>query len=378
MLLNAYNTPDVKTFYMPGRIWAGEGLCEKLTAVLPEGRTLVVADVRFASHPAISFWRASHVIAAAGEPRVENAAQHIANLPQDGFAAVIALGGGSTIDLAKAIHAYLAFGTFEVRDQVRPRGAPVLVSVPTTAGSGSETSRFFILSDSAGKRARRSWSAAPDLTVLDPRWFAGMPARGLVLGAFDAFCHLWETFICRNERSPYTDMLALTGIPKIAAAIGKTNAGHALAAQDLIDLQFASALGGQAISNVRTGLIHTLAESLAPQTHLSHPETLWVFYAAARESYREHVADRVAQVDAALGGPGGLNRLDRAWRTALDQTGIAESVSESVANAPPDVDALMANAMRDTVLLKENPAPIDWGGVQLIVRRALGAIRVAA
>lgn len=378
MLLNAYNTPNVKTFLAPGRIWAGEGLCEKLPAVLPAGPRLVVADAVFDRRPEIAMWSPATTILTSGEPCADKVEREIAALPNLSFACVIALGGGSAIDVAKAVHAHVSFGALDIRDKLRPFNAPVLVAVPTTAGSGSETSRFFILSEKDGKRARRSWSVVPDLTILDPRWLAGMHARGLVLGAFDAFCHLWETFVCRNERSPYTDMLALTGIPKIASALAKLNADQTLSAADILDLQFASALGGQAISNVRTGLIHTLSESLSPLAPLSHPQTLWVFYAKARASYREHVADRIAQMDLALGGPGGLHRLDRIWAQAFSRTGLETNIREGLTDAAPDLDALMTNVMRDAVLLKENPAPVDWSAVRTIAADALGAWREAA
>lgn len=378
MLFNAYNTPGMKTFLAPGRIWAGEGLCEKLPSILPDGPRLLIVDSRFEGEPILDRWAAAHTIHVSGEPCAVKVSAAVSNLPQARFAAVIALGGGSAIDVAKAMHTHLSFGTLEVRDKPRPHGAPVLIAVPTTAGSGSETSRFFILGENGAKRARRSWSFAPDLTVLDPVWLANMPGDRIVLGAFDAFCHLWETFVCRNERSPYTDMLALTGIPKIASALAKLNAGQALGADDRLDLHFASALGGQAISNVRTGLIHTLAESLSPLAALSHPETLWVFYANARESYREAIADRITQMDVALGGPGGLHRLDRAWAQAFERTGLTQSIFAKMDAARPDAGALMANAMRDAVLLKENPAPIDWNVVRAVAARSIGDWRAAA
>lgn len=378
MLLNAFNTTDTKTFFAPGRLWAGEALCEKLPSVLPDGPRLIVTDAAFANHPAIKLWMPDYRLSTSGEPCGDSVAQFISELPKRSFHTVIALGGGSTIDVAKAIHTHQSFGTIDVRDQNRPHGAPVLIAIPTTAGSGSETSRFFILSEKGGKRARRSWSCVPDLTVMDPRWFAEMPDRGVVLGAFDAFCHLWETFVCRNERSPQTDMLALTGIPKIANALTKLNTGQRLVAADFLDLQFASALGGQAISNVRTGLIHTLAESLSPQTSLSHPETLWVFYARARASYRDQVLDRIAQMDTALGGPGGLGRLDRAWSLAFERTNLTANIRLSIADARPNIDVLMSNVMRDQVLLKENPAPMDWNAIRALAADALGEWRLAA
>jgi alcohol dehydrogenase class IV len=121
-----------------------------------------------------------------------------------------------------------------------------------------------------------------------------------------------------------------------------------------------------------------LAESLSAQTTLSHPETLWVFYAAARESYRHQIRDRVAQMDLALGGPGGLHRLDVQWERLFEGFGIAKSICSALNSKGPDLDALMSNVQRDTVLLKENPAPIDWSGIRNLAANAVSEWRQAA
>jgi alcohol dehydrogenase class IV len=129
---------------------------------------------------------------------------------------------------------------------------------------------------------------------------------------------------------------------------------------------------------VRTGLIHTLAESLAPQVTLSHPETLWVFYASARASYQAHIDDLIADMDRALGGPGGMHRMDREWARAFEAHGLDANVDAALTAAKPDLGAIMANVMRDQVLLKENPAPIDWNAVRAVAAEALGPMRRAA
>lgn len=379
MLENAYNTSSIKSFYAPTRIWSGEGVTAKLPDVLPPGARLVVADARFQSDEIMRVWDPAHICVVEREPFEADVHAALAAIKDTEFAVVITLGGGSTIDFGKALHAQLTFGTLNIRDRARPLNGPALVAVPTTAGSGSETSRFFILNDAdGGKRARRAWSFAPDLAVLDPKWLTNMSRDGLILGAFDAFCHLWETYVCRNERSATTEMLALSGIPKIAATLGKIVSNKVLTHEERANLQEASALGGMAISNVRTGMIHTMGESLSPLSHLAHPQTLWVFYRAVRESYRIAIPNLIARMDHALGGNGGLHRLDQLWQTAFETTGMSAMIGAKLTQNAPDLDRLMGSVMRDQVLLKENPAPVTWDEVHAVAAQALASWRRAA
>ncbi|HAH11110.1 MAG TPA: hypothetical protein DCL48_13515, partial [Alphaproteobacteria bacterium] len=287
---------------------------------------------------------------------------------------ILAVGGGSTIDTAKAIRARIMFGDFDVKDAEAPLGAPTLIAVPTLPGSGSETSRFFVLSDpdTRAKRARRGWCYAPDLAVLDPDWLTGAPPRALLLGAFDAFCHLWETFICKNERSPVTDMLAATGIANIAQAMRELLDTGTLSQKSCSALQLASALGGYAISNVRVGMIHALGEPLSAYVTLAHPETLWVFYSHVRAHYDDVIQDRITLLNNALGGQA-LSQLDQLWARGFRELGVDARIRDALGASDVTADALVNAAMRDTVLLKEHPKDITWDGVHDLTARALRA-----
>jgi alcohol dehydrogenase class IV len=375
MLERHFNTPERKSFRLGTRLHSGINARLDLPTVLPQGPILLVIDEHFVGCDAGERLNPAHTIVIAREPSLEDAQNALASFPEPSFASVVAIGGGSSIDMAKALHAHLSFGRFDARDVERPEGAPVLVAVPTTAGSGSETSRFFILSDGNGtKRSYRAWSHAPDVAVLDPAFLREAGAERITLGAFDAFVHLWETYICRNERDQMIDMLALEGVPLIAGAIEAVADGHQLDDELLSGLQRASALAGAAIANVRTGLIHTLAESLAPQVALSHAETLWVFFDAALASYDHAVEDRIQRLDrrlrADLGPHQGFGRLMTLWHELFNGLGITERI-ESELESSIDIDALIATAGRDTVLVKENPVPLRPQDLIEIVSRRL-------
>lgn len=376
MLERFYNTPQRQGFHWPGRLISGAGVLEAWLTDAPP-RLAIVADRAFADHPLVAA-RGGAAVRVAREPHRTDVNDAIAALGGSRPDAVLAIGGGATLDLAKAVTAHLHFGTIDIRDRARDGTGPILVAAPTTAGSGSETSRFFILADAAGlKVSMRSWSIVPDLTLLDPALLEGLPVSGLLLGAFDAAIHLWETHIARGEASAFTDGLAQAHLPRILAALPMLAAGGRPDAHTYQSLMEASAMAGVAISNVRTGLIHTLGESLAAQCALPHPLTLRIFMRAAAESYAGAVAERtaplwrMADTVAPELAPWSLARFVDAWEDAFTALGLDERLRAALAASPVSLDRLCATAARDTTLAKENPLPLDAGMLRLIAAAAL-------
>lgn len=375
-----FNTAARKGFHWPGRILAGEGVLETWLAERGTGGLAVVADRAFAGHPLVRRAGGPHALVAR-EPNRDDIAAIAEDIAATPPAAILALGGGATIDAAKAVAAQLRFGTLDIRD--RPRGAilPQLVAAPTTAGSGSETSRFFIAADPVTgiKVSTRSWSIVPDLTLLDPLLLKGSGAPRLLLGAFDAAMHLWETHIARGERSPFTDALAQGFLPRILAALPTLAAGAEPGGATLLALMEASAMAGVAISNVRTGLVHSLGESLAAQSPLAHPLTLRVFLRPALESYADAVRPHVAPLMHALDGaapadaPWSVARFIAAWEQAFAALGHDDIIRAAFAARQPSAKALLATAARDTTLAKENPVPFAEGDLDRIAAAGLAA-----
>jgi alcohol dehydrogenase class IV len=363
MLERHFNSPDRKSFRLATRLYSGAGARLDLGQILPEGPALLVADAIFADSDTARALAPAARIAVSGEPKRQTILDAWESLAHRDIKSVIALGGGSAIDSAKALHCLATFGRLDLRDVERPAAAPALVAVPTTAGSGSETSRFFILADEDGvKRSYRAWSFAPDIAVLDPLMLAESGRERLLLGAFDAFVHLWETYICRNERCCEADMLALEGIPLIAAAVDVLAQGAYPDMALLAGLQRASALGGAAIANVRTGLMHTLGESLAAQLPLAHPETLFVFFETVLDHYSAAVTAQIARLDrrlaAELGPAQSFAALRASWVSLFERAGIAARIERALSSTPIDLARLGATLARDTVLHKEHPVPL--------------------
>ncbi|MFT3811646.1 MAG: iron-containing alcohol dehydrogenase [Micropepsaceae bacterium] len=377
-----YNTKARHGFHWPGRIVAGEGVLENwLKGERPRGLA-IVADAAFADHPLVLAADAPLALVCR-EPRLADAEAILRRIAPANPETILAIGGGAALDIAKAVTAYLRHGAFAVRDVPRDGGAPSLVAAPTTAGSGSETSRFFILSDPATntKISTRSWSLVPDLTLLDPGLLAGAPPRLLLLGAFDAAIHLWETFIARGERSSLTAALTLAHLPCILGLLPKIAASEPLAAAERLALMEASAMAGVAISNVRTGLIHTLGESLSAQVSLPHPATLRVFLAPVMALYEGAMEDhadplwRMADAIAPSWTPWSGERFAAAWLDAFAALGVDAEIAAAFAASPPSLDALLAAAARDTTIAKENPTPLNDELLRLVAAAGLSVFQ---
>jgi alcohol dehydrogenase class IV len=364
-----YNTPARQGFRFPGQIYAEPGIAAAYLAAQDRRTLFVVADrwveqngtVRLPGGPDAAIWR---------EP-------HDTDIP-----ALLQAATGRTIETILS----LRHGSYTTRDRPRGFARPRLVAIPTSCGSGSETSRHLVLTDQATglKTGYRSWDAVPDLTLLDPRFLADAPPAFLASGAFDACIHLWETHAARGERSAFTDAIARDFLPRILAQLHGLARGQRPGTAGLLDLMQASAMAGVAISNVRTGLIHTLGEGLSAQMELPHPLTLRVFLQAAVESYASQIADRLAPLwasanaHAALRAPWCTRVFLAAWEEVFTRLGLDAAIAAAFAAALPSLDRLCADAARDTVLAKENPVPLDTEGLRLIAQRGLSRFQSLA
>ena len=146
------------------------------------------------------------------EPNDESFLDAIAFAKQCDFGAIVAVGGGSTIDTAKAVNLYTTFPPEDFLDYVNPpigKGLPVpgplkpLIATPTTAGTGSETTgvSIFDLSKMHAKTGIASRRLKPSLGLLDPENTRTMPAQVAAATGLDVLSHAVESYTAL----PYSD-----------------------------------------------------------------------------------------------------------------------------------------------------------------------------
>ncbi|WP_281705454.1 iron-containing alcohol dehydrogenase, partial [Aeromonas taiwanensis] len=241
---------------------------------------------------------------------VERIARHYRELDCD---SLVALGGGSVIDTAKAVN---ILATLAPRDGETGGGRLLdyagagcltrplnpLAVVPTTAGTGSEVTLVAVIKDEASGRKVPFTSPflLPRLAVLDPRLTRGLPLNITAATAMDAMTHAIEAFI-GNARNPVSDALALMAVEKIATALPKVLEQP----QDphlRLQLAEGSTLAGMAFSNSMVGLVHALGHSLGARCHLPHGLCMNLFLPAVLDYNRPEIDDALARLLLPLAG----------------------------------------------------------------------------
>ena len=263
---------------------SGTGLATLLANVLAEGE-LPVADI----------W--DEIPADSSTAVVERIAARYRELECD---SLVALGGGSVIDTAKAVNILASMGGDRLLDYAGAgcltRPLQPLAVVPTTAGTGSEVTLVAVIKDEASGRKVPFTSPflLPQLAVLDPRLTQGLPFNITAATAMDAMTHAIEAFI-GNAKNPVSDALALMAIEKIANALPKVLQSP----QDKqLRLQLAegSTLAGMAFSNSMVGLVHALGHSLGARCHLPHGLCMNLFLPTVLDYNRPGIDPELARL----------------------------------------------------------------------------------
>ena len=206
---------------------------------------------------------AATVFAVAGEPTVAGVGQGAAQAVRIAAELVVACGGGSPLDAAKAIAALATNGGqpldyMEVVGRGQPLAKPSLplIAIPTTAGTGSEVTRNAVLTspEHGVKASMRSFSMVPRIAVVDPELTYGLPPAVTASTGLDALTQLVEPFTC-NRTNPLVDALCREGLGRVARSLRRAWLhGRDAAARE--DMALASLFGGFALANAGLGAVH--------------------------------------------------------------------------------------------------------------------------
>lgn len=187
------------------------------------------------------------------DPTVELAAEGTALLQRFQPDVVVALGGGSALDCAKAM---VYFADLPVR----------LVAIPTTSGSGSEVTDFSILTHGEAKHPLIDERLRPDVAILDSGLLKQLPKSLIADCGFDVLCHALEALVALNA-GPITDALARDGFMLAYAHLPGSFAGDVEVRQQI---HTAATMVGMAFSQAGLGLCHAMSHALGGQFHLPH------------------------------------------------------------------------------------------------------------
>ena len=194
---------------------------------------------------------------------------------------LIAVGGGSVIDTAKGVRMLLSQ---DMDDILEVWGCENLtmghripfIAVPTTSGTGSESTLVAVIKNEARKLKMEfiSYYLQPDVAVLDVRMTETLPPRMTASTGMDALCHAIEAYSCL-QKNPVSDAYAEKAIELIRDNL-ETAAAHGHNREARLAMANASMMAGAAFSNSMVGIIHAIGHALGGVCHVPHGDAMTV------------------------------------------------------------------------------------------------------
>ena len=187
------------------------------------------------------------------DPTVELAAEGTAKLKAFEPDLLVALGGGSAMDAAKAM-AYFAKGSYR------------LAAIPTTSGSGSEVTDFAILTHNRVKHPLVDPRLRPDVAILDSDLLQQLPKPLIAEAGFDVLAHAAEAYVARKAGT-ISDLYAREAFSSAYASLPASYAGNQTVR---LKVHMAATMAGMAFTQAGLGLCHAMSHSLGGMFHVAH------------------------------------------------------------------------------------------------------------
>lgn len=213
---------------------------------------------------------------------------------------VIALGGGSCIDTAKAV-AVLAtnggdIGEYIGNNKIATEKPLPLIAIPTTAGTGSEATDVTVITNTKTdvKMMIKQMAFLPEVAIVDPLLTVSSPKHVTAATGVDALSHAVEAFISRRAH-PFTDHLALSAIKLIFENIRQAYAiGEDVVARE--NMALAALQAGVAFSNASVCLVHGMSRPMGALFHVPHGVSNAMLLPAVLEFSKDECIDRLAEM----------------------------------------------------------------------------------
>ena len=220
---------------------------------------------------------------------------------ENGCTSVLAIGGGSPIDCAKAICARVAHpnrslkqmqGVFKVLKRTPP-----LIAVPTTSGTGSETTLTAVISDAETnhKATMNDFCLIPNYAVLDPELTMGLPPYITAITGMDALSHAVEAYTNERYTTKVEDDLAKKAVKLIYENILTAyNDGSNLQARQ--NMQYAALFAGRAFTRGCVGYVHAIGHTLGSMYHIPHGLAMSVLLPPVMREFGPAIHKRMAEL----------------------------------------------------------------------------------
>lgn len=347
----------MERFSCPTRIFSGAGAVSVLKE-LGIVRALVVCDPFFYENgtaKAISagFEAVEYFYKVQPDPSIALAAEGTAVVQAFRPDTIVALGGGSAMDCAKAM-AY--FSGMKVR----------LVAIPTISGSGSEVTDFAILTHNGVKHPLVDPRLRPEVAIADTDLVATLPPTLVADGGFDVLTHAIEAYTARNH-APISDALAKDAFRTAFQALPASFSGER-AAREAVHM--AATMAGLAFTQAGLGLCHALAHALGGEFHIPHGRLNAILLPAVVRCNAPATGARYAELARCIGLEGraetlGVRNLIGALTRLRRELNLPATLEVSLAGKREAiVEAALADPCCDA-----NPAAVDRSMVMQVLEQ---------
>lgn len=301
---------------------------------------------------------------------------------------LVALGGGSVLDTAKGVRLMISQEADDLLElmgcECIPKGKNIpFVAIPTTAGTGSETTAVAVIKNPEKKVKMEfiSQTLVPDTAILDPRMTVTLPPRITASTGMDTLCHAIEAYSCQ-QKNPVSDAYATAAIElvrdNLLTAVKKGSDINARSA-----MANASFLAGAAFSNSMVGVIHAIGHALGAVCHVPHGDAMNILMPAGMYFNRRACGEAYAKLLPYLAGAEAAMKTpprDRANRTIKEvirlrkrlheMTGLPVTLKEAGAH-PALFPEVARTALNDGAVIV-NPRQVTYEAVMKILEVSYG------
>lgn len=300
-----------------------------------------------------------------------------------GCDAIVAVGGGSPMDVAKAVGILAtnggAIADYEGKPDAVRNGLPPFLCVPTTCGTGSEVTPFAVITDEARhwKMSIASPREVPRVAIVDPDLFLKMPASLIAATGMDALTHAIESYT-NQDVQPFADAFDIHAIRLIGTYLRPAVANGNREA--MAHMAVAATMAGMGFSQNRLGIVHAISHPVTSYVGTPHGVANAILLPYVMEFNAIGAGPRIAEIGRALSdghvGPPWRHGADagiQAVRALSRDVGIPETLG-AVGVTEEHVAAIAADAMKSGNI-RINPRRVTQAEIERVIRNAIDGVR---
>ena len=306
-------------------------------------------------------------------PLTTTAVEGAAFAKEEGCDVVVAIGGGSIMDCAKAI-AFLSVNDGDINDYIfnkkKSEKALPLVLIPTTCGTGSEGNGFAVLTnpDNGDKKSLRCNAIIAKASIVDPECMMTMPKKVLASVGFDALCHSMEAYTSKISQ-PFTDALALYAMELTAGSlVDLYNGSEDVEKWEKITI--ASTIGGMVINQAGVTLAHGMEHPASGLKNIVHGHGLAALTPTIIEASYKGDEYKFGRISKILGGTCAADCAQQV-KALLEKLDLSVTLSQ-LGLSEDDVPWMAENCMKvSAASVANNPVVFTQEEIADIYRKAL-------